>query len=289
MCNHTYVDRYGRIVAHASHFSFLKRPQQLDLERRWQFADLVEKQRPTAGLLEQPFSRHGGASERSARMAKKLAFEQLLGDRATVHGHEWLGGTGTGFVDEAGDELFAGSAGPGDEHRAGVTGDPSCEGDRLLQGGAVPDDARWSAEFGDLVAQPPHLLAEALTLDCLAKHEEHLIRAERFLDEVVRAALDGVERRVVVAVRAHHDDERPAGETVISVEERQAVHAGHPHVAEHQIGVAIGQHRQRLGAVGRRAGFVSLRAEDERQCVAQSKLIVDDNDVHDRTAPAAPE
>ena len=88
-----------------------------------------------------------------------------------------------------------------------------------------------------------HGALELLSLDRLADHQQHLIGAKGLGDEVVRAAADGLERCLVIAIGAHHDDERRAALRLVAVEEGEAVHAGHPHIAQDQVG---GRGREQL-------------------------------------------
>jgi len=89
--------------------------------------------------------------------------------------------------------------------------DFSRQGNRLLQGFTVTDDVVRCAQRGDLGAESRHLLLESFPLDSFSNDEQHLVRPKGLRDEVVRTAFDGIERGVVVAVGAHHDDECLAG------------------------------------------------------------------------------
>ena len=51
-----------------------------------------------------------GAGEGSARVAKQLAFQKLLGNGGAIYGDERLVAAGTGLVNEAGQQFLAGAA-----------------------------------------------------------------------------------------------------------------------------------------------------------------------------------
>ena len=75
----------------ASDLPFLKRPEELGLQRPWELPDLVEEQRAAVRDLDHPRLDAVRASERAALVAEQLRLEQGGGQRGTVHGHEDLG------------------------------------------------------------------------------------------------------------------------------------------------------------------------------------------------------
>ena len=105
------------VAADALELVLLQEAQQLDLDRRRDLADLVEEQRAAVGLLEAPFAPPDRAGERAALVAEELALEQRLGERGAVQLDERLLGARAVLVDGRGDELLAGAALAGDEHR----------------------------------------------------------------------------------------------------------------------------------------------------------------------------
>ena len=56
----------------AFEFALLQHPQQLDLNRRRDFADFIEKQRASVGQLKAPFAAARGSGERTFFMAKEF-------------------------------------------------------------------------------------------------------------------------------------------------------------------------------------------------------------------------
>ena len=68
---------------------------------------------------------------------------------------------------------------------------------------------------------------------------------------------------VVVAVRAHHDDDRAPARLSIAVEERKAVEPGHAHVAQHEIRIRLARRVEPRRAVRRDDDGMAILAEDE--------------------------
>ena len=72
--------------------AFLKHAQKLHLDRGRQLADLVEKQRAAARLGEAALAPRHRAGERAALVSEQLRFEDALGNRRAIDGHERSGG-----------------------------------------------------------------------------------------------------------------------------------------------------------------------------------------------------
>jgi hypothetical protein len=110
----------------------------------------------------------------------------------------------------------------------------------------------------------------------LADREQHLGGLEGFGEVVVGAAAHRLEREFLGAVRGHQD-QRGVGTPPRQLrQQRQTVDAGHAQIAEHDVGHRVVDPRQRIGAVAREARFVALRAEHERQALAQLVVVVHD-------------
>src|SRR4029434_4268218 len=76
------------------HLAVLEHAQELPLQRKTHVPDLVEKERPSARLLEQAALGGVRARERAAHVAEQLALEQTLGQRGAVDRQERRGGAG---------------------------------------------------------------------------------------------------------------------------------------------------------------------------------------------------
>ena len=84
-------------------------------------------------------------------------------------------------------------------------------------------------------AQRLDLAAELLPLLGLPEGHGHFVGPERLVEIVVGAFAHGGERAVLVAVGAHHDEQRLAAVRAVAPEEGEAVHLRHPDVAEDQV------------------------------------------------------
>ncbi len=107
----------------------LERPEQLDLGRERDVADLVEEQGAAVGVLEPPFALAVGAGEGAPDVAEELAFEDVLAQSGTVQGDERLVAARAVVVDRLGDEFLAGAALAGDQDGGRGRGDLAEPGD----------------------------------------------------------------------------------------------------------------------------------------------------------------
>src|SRR6185436_15440067 len=87
--------------------ALLENAQQLDLDRRRQLTDLVEKHGAALGALEQADLRGGRAGERALLVAEQLALEQALGERGAVQREQRTRPARRQPVQRAGEDLLA--------------------------------------------------------------------------------------------------------------------------------------------------------------------------------------
>jgi hypothetical protein len=80
---------------------FLQNPQQLGLEGQREIANLIQENRPPVRQLKLPFLLRNRAGERAFLVAKQFAFQQLWGERHTIHGHKGVLGARTPLMDGA--------------------------------------------------------------------------------------------------------------------------------------------------------------------------------------------
>ena len=109
--------RVRRFTADPAHDPILDDAQQLGLNRCRHLDQLVEEQRAAMRRFEQSGFVADRAGERPLHVPEHLGLEQRLGERRTVHGNQGTGVPVTVGVNELRDQLFAGSALAGDEHR----------------------------------------------------------------------------------------------------------------------------------------------------------------------------
>ena len=77
-------------AADAPEFPLLEHAQELHLHHAAHLPDLVQEYRPALRDLDEPLLVRLGAGEGAAHVAKQLRFQQRLGQRPAVDGHERL-------------------------------------------------------------------------------------------------------------------------------------------------------------------------------------------------------
>jgi hypothetical protein len=122
--------------------------------------------------------------------------------------------------------------------------------------------------------------AEPLALLGLADRHGHFVGAERLVEIVVRAFSHGGERRVLGAVRAHHDEQGGAALGAVAAEEGDPVHLGHPHVAEDGVERLRGGAAQRLFGVAFRGDLVPRFLQQQRERLPEPGIVVNDQQTH---------
>ena len=101
---------------------------------------------------------------------------------------------------------------------------------------------------------------------------------ERLGEVVERAALDGLDGGVEVAVRGDDDDAGRRGDLAELRERRESVHAGQPHVEEDDVGRMLAGLREPVLRGGRDRDRVLLALERPPQGPGDRLLVVDDQD-----------
>src|SRR5207245_2693741 len=112
-----HVDRLVARAAEPAHHPLLERLEELRLERLAEEPDLVEKDRPALGGLEQPRLRASRVGERAPLEAEHLGLEERLGDRRAVDVHEGSVGTRPRAVEHPREQPLAGACLALDEDR----------------------------------------------------------------------------------------------------------------------------------------------------------------------------
>src|SRR5438034_407393 len=115
--DHPHVDRVRLGRADGTHLHLLEYAQELDLQPRRELGDLIEEDRPLVGATEESERVRDGAREGAADVTEELGLQEVLWDRAAVHGDERPLGARREAVDRRRDELLAGATLALDEHR----------------------------------------------------------------------------------------------------------------------------------------------------------------------------
>ena len=273
---HAHVDRDRGVAADDVDHVLLQHPQQLALQRQRQLGDLVEEQGPAGGLAEasRPIADRPG--ERPAHVPEQLRLEQLAGDRRAVDRDEGPLRPPAAGVDPPRDQLFAGAALAGDQHRrraAGhAIGDLERAGHRRRRVHDRPLDARR------LAPQRLDLLAHAAPLERLVHGHHQMIAMKWFAEEVERAGLHRRDRHLDVAIRGDHQHRRLRGSLLDAAQHLHAADAGHLQVGDHE-GVTLRREACEPGlAIGRAVDRVAGLAEIEEPELAARVVVLDEQD-----------
>ncbi len=280
-----HVDLAGLGISDGPDLLLLEGAQQLRLERRRQLGDLVEEERSAVGLHEEAPARAVGAGEGAAGVAEELALQQVLRNRRAVDRHERAAASRRLGVDGPGENLLAGAALAGEQHR----GLELCRAldelqhlDHDVRGG---DDRPLSDDALDVPPQQRVLAAQAFALPGLAQGQQRLGGREGLREVVVGAPLHGFDGEIRAAM-GRHQDQGGAGQPARQLRQKlEPIDARHPQVAEHRVHRALLEQGERRGPVRGRQHLVLLGRQDERQALPQGLVVVHDQDTERHRKP----
>jgi hypothetical protein len=216
-------------------------------------------------------------------VAEQLRFEQVGRQRRAVHLHERALAAAGLLVQRARDELLADAALAADEHRDVAVGDLVDHPHDLLHlVVAAPDGA--VLVVAELLAQLVQLGHQAALLERaldggLERDLAEPLRVVRLDDVVGGAELHGLDdRRGALATREH--DDLQLGPRGLQVPQGlEAVHAGHHHVEQHDVGGLALPHRgQELVSARVGAGLVTAQRQERAQVRGEAGIVIDDSD-----------
>ena len=207
------------------------------------------------------------------------------GNRRAVHLDERAGGAGRSPVEAARGDLLADAALAGDED-ARVRGPGPA--DLLAQAGHHGPLAEERLLLLQPLPLPRHLAGEdvalageAAPLERPFERQEDPLERERLLEEVVGAALDGLDRRLHRPVPRDHHDRQVVAAGADLVEDGEAVDVGEPDVEEERPGrsaARLGKPVEDRRPVLELLHAIPLVAEDLRERSADSRRVVADED-----------
>src|SRR5262249_18614187 len=174
------VDLLFLRAADGTDSAFLQDAEELGLQAQRHLADLVEKQGPAVGELEEAFLIVLGAGERALLVAEELALEEGLGEGGAVLRDEELVAPLRLVVDRRGDELLAGAGLALDADGGAGVDDLLERGEDRAHRRRLADDVREAAALL-AVLQITVLAAQALVGDAEAPDEERVLDGERRL------------------------------------------------------------------------------------------------------------
>ena len=158
------------------------------------------------------------------------------------------------------------------------------DGDRLHVGAVAPEQeravlvvAQLPAQLGDL-GHEPRLLDGALDR-CVERNLAKPLGIVR-LDHVVgRAEPHRLDDRRRLLASGQHDDLQVRLGGLQRAQRLEAVHAGHHHVEQHDVGrIALLDRRHDLVAARVGPRLVAAEREERPQVIGESRIVVDDRD-----------
>ncbi len=299
--DHAHVDVEGPGRADRHDLPLLQDPQQVHLQRRARFADLVEEDRAAVGDLEQPFLVGGGARERAALVAEERARQQALGQRPDVHRHEEPPRPRALLVDGAGHQLLSRAGAALEQHGGGRRRDHPRLLDHTADGGALAHDGaeasavRRPAPQEHVLGRQPlvgrrQLADQALVLrgepgratpqlegfDGAADDAAQLRRVERLRNVPQDASqVDRAHQRLDVGVAGQDDRDDVGTDLARPGDHLQTRHAGHALISHQHADVVAPQELDRPLATGGGVD-VELLAEVQLADVEDVRLVIDE-------------
>ena len=193
-------------------------------------------------------------------------------------------------MDRAGDQLLAGAALAGDQHRRGGAGDLRDERLELLHRRVAADDLVAIVRPLELGAKERDLALERPPLERAASERQQLFLLERLREVVERAELHGGHRGPHGLDGGDQDDLDPFVDRLDALEHFDPVHAGQSDVEQHEVDLGSAGHIERPRAV-RDVEHVVVIFENQPERLSDAGVVVNDQDDrarHPRTlAPIA--
>ena len=162
------------------------------------------------------------AGERALDVAEQLGLEQRLGDRAAVDGDERLVGARRQVVQRARDQLLAGAALAGDEHRGLGRRDPAHQLEHPLHRRRLADQAVEAEAPLQLGAQLEVVAHQRALLERALDDDVDLVDLERLGQVVVGAVLHRRDRGLGRGEGGDHDHLRVRARRLDAVEHVEA-------------------------------------------------------------------
>jgi len=176
-----------------------------------------------------------GAGKRAAHVAEELGLEQRLGNGAAVERHEAVYAARTVVMNRPRDNLFAGPCLAGDEDGAARRCDGLEQLEEARHRAALAHHAFEAIPLFELRAQIRVLGPQPSLLDRRIEHVQQFVDLKRLVDEVPRAALDGLHRVLHRAVAGHHDRNDVGIAADGGVDNRGSVDAGQAQVRDDDV------------------------------------------------------
>ena len=231
--------------------------------------------------------------ERAADVPEQLGLDQPRTERRGADRQERAAPSRAVTVDGPGDELLAGAALAGDQHRGVRRRD---EGDLLeeLLHGRRPANHRGSGGFSASGLPRRRRLAEIRRmpapsrLECTVDDRRGLIEVEGLHQVIESPSFHGPDGGLEITERGHDDDRRRADDFPELAQCRQAVHPRQAHVEHDGIEDATPGDPQSLLGRGGELDLVAELAQEVAECPADTRLVINDQDATHGFRPASP-
>ena len=224
---------------------------------------------PVRGFAKGARAIRGGAGERAFHMSKKLALQEIRGDRCAIDRDERLALAHAMFVQGARHQFFAGSSLAQDQHRRIAVGRKA---DRLLH---TPHRLAQTNEATRLACRRCRL-GKAPRRQLVQKSAE-LLTPDRLGQMIERAKphrLDGVLSR---RKSRQHNDRRSILLRADAAKHLHAVHAArHAQIEQNAIEVTTSKYRKSLAAGSGGMRLVAEIADGLRKTFAHGGVVIDD-------------
>ena len=252
--------------------------QHLGLRGRGEQADVVEKQRPAVGRLEQTDAGVLGVGERAAFVPEELGLGERLGQRRAVDRDERPGGARALPVQPAGEDALAGAGFALDEHRRQAALEAAFGRDDRLQLRAHGVEAPAEKDPVGLAGRlrGAVLLASRGGLGAAAaeKRQRQLLGLERLGEIIARAEPHRLHGPLHAAERGHHDDAGVFGENALA-QQLQRLAVGQVQVHQRELEPQLAQQAAGLRQA-RRLGHLGAEAAQIRgEALAQDRVVLE--------------
>ena len=206
--------RHQRLVAaDPLEGALAEKPQQLDLRRLVDIADLVEEQRAALGLLEPPDATLVRAGECPLLVAEQLALKQRRRQRSAVHSNHRTPRARAKLVDRLGQKLLAGAALALDQDSRPRRRHLPDDVHHLLHRLRLADDVLEPELFVELLLERLVFALEGAQLERAGDAGLELVNLHPPLGQVVVSTLlERLDRQLLRAVGGHQDADRRLGQ-----------------------------------------------------------------------------
>ena len=143
----------------------------------------------------------------------------------------------------------------------------------------VADDLVESAALALRALKGAVLLKQPEPFERLLDDELHLVHVEGLLYEVVGPELERLARRLDRGEGRHHHDARVGQELAHAPQKLDAVHVGHLHVRDDEVGGLLLQQFERFRAALGRPHRMVRAPEDVRQKLPHPRLVINNQKV----------